>query len=259
VKVEEQEPAAASGSSSSSTQEALAELKKAAQLWESPAKKRATLRVAESPASVVSIASTKKVLTLISFSRPSPNMRPRFNDLIQKHEVLQTSFMSRQMERLISAYLLHLVWEQVCSSDEEEMEEIEFQPGLISFDLNQMVARRTVPGQPEQVAPLEEGPNGFATGNFGQGPETTECTNLLLSAARDKAEHKEQQQKKKTKSKAKPKKKLKPLKKRPAAATAEAPDRSNSQQDFCFLYISAGEYRWSESHACQLLEKLLHV
>ena len=69
----EQTPAAAciSSSSSSSTQEALAELKKAAQLWESPAKKRANLPVAESPASVVSIASTKKVLSLISFSRPS--------------------------------------------------------------------------------------------------------------------------------------------------------------------------------------------
>ena len=76
VKVDEPTPAAAcissSSSSSSCTQAALAELKKAAQLWESPAKKRATLPVAESPASVVSIASTKKVLSLISFNRPSP-------------------------------------------------------------------------------------------------------------------------------------------------------------------------------------------
>ena len=137
--------------------------------------------------------------------------------------------------RLISVYCI-LLGQQVCSSDEEELEEIEFQPGLISFDLNQMVARKTVPGQPEQVAPLEEGPNGFATGDFGQGPESTECTNLLLSAARDKAEHQEQQQKKtKVKSKAKPNKKLKLLKRRPAAARAEAPERSNSKQDFFFL------------------------
>ena len=112
------------------------------------------------------------------------------------------------------------------------MEEIEFQPGLISFDLEQMVARKTVPGQPEQVAALEEGPNGSATGDFGQGPESTVCTNLLLSAARDKAEH---QEKTKVKSKAKPKKKLKLLKRRPAAARAEAPERSNSKQDLCFF------------------------
>jgi hypothetical protein len=54
----------------------------------------------------------------------------------------------------------------------------------IAFHLSHALGKvgiKTVPGQPEIIKPLREGPNGFCVADFGDGDEETECTNLLLN------------------------------------------------------------------------------